>query len=65
MDALVLSFEVVIPIFILIGLGFALNKFKLFSQSILSALLKIIFMVLFPVMVFNNLYSATLMEALN
>jgi len=65
LNALNLSFEVVTPIFILIGLGFALSKLGLLRQESSSAMLKIIFTVLFPVMVFNNLQRATVMQTLN
>jgi len=62
---LLLSFEIVAPIFLLIFLGYFLKRIKLLSKSTIGTMNKILFNVLFPVLIFNSLYSATFEQAFN
>ena len=65
MEAILLSFQDILPIFVLVGLGFALKKIKIFNDGTLSTMTSATFKVFFPVMIFNNLYNATIKQALN
>ena len=56
MKELLVSFEIVVPIFLLIALGYFLKRIKLMSDDIITALNKLVFNVFFPVMIFNSLY---------
>ena len=65
MEAILLSIRVIVPVFILVGLGFLLKKIKVLNDGALSTMTSVTFKVFFPVMIFNNLYNATIEQALN
>lgn len=65
LEAVVLSFRVITPVFILIGLGFALKKLGLFDNDALKKMIGLTFKVFLSVMIFNNLYNTTIEQALN
>jgi predicted permease len=62
---LLISFEIVVPIFLLIALGYFLKRIKLMSDDITTALNKLVFNVFFPVMIFNSLYKSSFTQAFN
>ncbi len=62
MKGLFTSFEVVIPIFLLIALGYFLRKIKLLDGNTIEKLNNLVFNVLFPIMIFNSLYDASLSQ---
>ena len=62
MKGLFTSFEVVIPIFLLIALGYFLRRIKLIDGNTIEKLNKLVFNVIFPIMIFNSLYDASLSQ---
>ncbi len=62
MESLTLSFEAVAPIFLLMLLGYLLNKTKIVGKSVFDGINKLIFNVFLPVLLFNNIYSTKLDE---
>lgn len=65
MKELILSFEIVIPIFLLIVLGYFLKRIKLLKHEAMETMNKLAYYVLFPVMIFNSLYTAAFNQAFN
>lgn len=65
MEAIVLSFKVITPVFLLIGLGYLLKVLKLFDDDTLKKMVELTFKVFLSVLIFNNLYKTTIEQALN
>ena len=65
MENLILSFNIVLPLFLCIALGYFLRRIKLLKEDIVQALNKLTFKVFLPVYLFNNVYSTNLSEAWN
>ena len=62
MDSIKLSFEAVMPIFILMVLGYFIKKIKLADKKSLGVMNKLIFKIFLPVLLFNNIYKTQSME---
>lgn len=62
---LVIAFEAVTPMFIMLAVGFAIGKARMIDEHCIKNINKILFKVLFPLVVIQNLYGATLDEALD
>ena len=57
MQSLKLSFDAVMPIFLLMLLGYCLRTFKLADKENFDAMNKLVFKVFLPVLLFKNIYS--------
>lgn len=57
MDTFIFSLNAVLPIILVIGLGYFLKKIHLFDKSFLSVANKVVFKVALPVMLFVNIYN--------
>ena len=65
MNNLLLSFNVILPIFISIALGYFLRRIKLLNEESLDKLNGLSFKVFLPIFLFNNIYSTDLSSAFN
>ncbi|MGM9926875.1 MAG: AEC family transporter [Bacillus sp. (in: firmicutes)] len=65
MSNFILSLNVVLPLFLLIALGYFLNLIKLFDNHSLTVINNVAFRVFLPVMLFYNIYSTELDGVLN
>lgn len=65
MENLILSFNIILPLFLCIALGYFLRRIKLLSDETVQALNKLTFKVFLPVYLFNNVYSTNLSQAWN
>lgn len=57
MESLKLSFESVMPIFLLIALGYGLKRSRLVSDEVFGGANKLIFKVFLPILLFYNVYK--------
>ncbi len=58
MESLILSFEAVMPIFILMMVGYAIKRLKLADKKNFDAMNKLVFKVFLPTLLFYNIYNA-------
>jgi len=58
------TFTIVAPVFVLIGIGYALAKFKILKESASEALGQFVYVVAIPILVFRTLISADLSTGL-
>ena len=65
MENLILSFNIILPLFLCIALGYFLRRIKLLSDETVQALNKLTFKVFLPVYLFNTVYSTNLSQAWN
>lgn len=65
MNNLIISFNVVLPLFICIMLGYFLRQIRLYDAMALKQMNKLCFKVFLPVYLFNSVYSTNLTEAFN
>ena len=65
MKDLIFSANVVMPIFLLIMLGYALTRIKLWDESFLKTANNVCFKVFLPVLLFHNVASANIFEVFN
>ena len=65
MDNLILSFNVVLPLFVCIALGYALRLMQMLDEATQKKLNKLCFRVFLPIYVFNNIYTTSISEAFN
>ena len=65
MENLILSINVVLPLFLLMALGFVLNRMKLMTEPALTQMNNVTFRVLLPTLLFVNIYQTDLDSALN
>ncbi|MBE7049803.1 MAG: AEC family transporter [Ruminococcaceae bacterium] len=57
MDSLKLSFEAIVPIFILMLIGYVIKCFKLADKKSMDVLNRIVFKIFLPVLLFDNIYN--------
>lgn len=62
MESLKLSFEAVMPIFLLMALGYALRGLKFADKKTFDAINKLVFKVFLPVLLFYNIYKTDLSQ---
>lgn len=62
MESMKLAFEAVMPIFILMLLGYFIKKIKLSDKKNFDVINKLIFKIFLPVLLFYNIYSADMSE---
>lgn len=55
MAELLITFDIMLPLFLLLGLGWLLRRVGLMKEEIIPALNKLIFKLLLPVLLFNNM----------
>ena len=60
MENLILSFNVVAPLFLMMVLGYFLKYIKIFGQHTLDVMNKVVFKVFLPVLLFYNVYTTDL-----
>ncbi len=65
MENLIISFNVVLPLFICIMLGYFLRRIKMYDATALKQMNKLCFKVFLPIYLFNSVYSTNLTEAFN
>ena len=65
LDDLIFSANVVVPIFLLIMLGYALTRIKLWDEHFLKIANEVCFKCLLPVLLFYNVASANIFEVFN
>ncbi len=63
MENLVLSFNVVLPLFLNIALGYALRCLHMLDETTQKNLNKLVFKVFLPIYVFNNIYTTNIAVA--
>ena len=65
MENLILSLNVVLPLFLLIALGYVLKLFGMYETSTLKTMNKLVFKVFLPTYLFQSIYSTNLSVAFN
>ena len=65
MENLIISFHVVLPLFICIALGYFLRRINMYDEATLKKLNKLCFKVFLPIYLFNNVYTTDLADAFN
>ncbi|MDW5300154.1 MAG: AEC family transporter [Sedimentibacter sp.] len=65
MENLLFSLNVVSPIFLLMCVGAFLKKVKIFDDDFLVKANSFVFKILFPVLLFNNIYKSEIAEEVN
>ncbi len=65
MENLILSFEVVLPLFLCIALGYFLKRIKMVDTATLNVMTKLCFKVFLPIYLFHNIYTTDLSAAFN
>lgn len=65
MDNLILAFNVVLPLFLCILLGYFLSRTTLMDERTQKSLNKLCFRVFLPIYVFNSIYTTNISEAFN
>lgn len=65
MESLKLSFSAVMPIFILMAIGYFIKKIKLADKKSFDAMNKLIFKIFLPTLLFYNIYSTKSFEVFN
>ena len=65
MDNLILSFNVVLPIFLCILLGYFLRRIRMVDTPSLNVMNKLCFKVFLPIYLFNNIATTNLAAAFN
>ena len=65
MENLVLSFNVVLPLFLCIALGYFLRCVHMLEETTQKSLNKLCFKVFLPIYVFNSIYTTNISEAFN
>ena len=62
MENLIISINVVLPLFLLIALGYGLKRIRMYDEVTLKTLNKLVFKVFLPVYLFHSIYSADLSD---
>lgn len=65
MENLILSFNVVLPLFLCIMLGYFLRRIGMMDEPIRKSLNKLCFKVFLPIYLFNNIYTTDISAAFN
>lgn len=60
MENLIVSFQVIFPLFAMMALGFLLHKVKLFDTHTADTMNRITFRIFLPLLIFYNIYSTDL-----
>lgn len=62
MENLIISINVVLPLFLLIALGYGLKRIRMYDEVTLKTLNKLVFKVFLPVYLFHSIYSTDLSD---
>ncbi len=65
MESIKLSFEAIMPIFILMLIGYFIKKIKLADKKSLDVMNKLIFKIFLPVLLFYNIYNTKTADVFN
>lgn len=65
MENLILSINVVLPLFLTMALGYFLKLIGMFDKKLLDSMNNLVFKAFLPLLLFNNIYKTTLEGALN
>lgn len=65
MENLILSLNVVLPLFLTMALGYFLKLIGMFDKKLLDSMNNLVFKAFLPVLLFNNIYKTNLEGALN
>ena len=65
MESLIVSINAVLPVFLMIALGYLLRRIKLVDDDLVSRVNKLVFRVFLPIMLFNNIYTSDLKSVFN
>ncbi len=65
MDNLILSFTVIMPIFIMMVLGYVLKKVNVFDNDTIKRLNKSVFKAFLPTLIFYNVYTSEIADVFN
>ncbi|NLX65082.1 MAG: AEC family transporter [Clostridiaceae bacterium] len=65
MQYLILSFEVIFPIFFMLALGYSIRKFNLVTESGFNMFSRVTFYIFIPSLLFINIYKSDLTRSLN
>ena len=65
MENLLLSFNIVLPLFLCILLGYFLRRIRFFDDAVLKKMNACVFKVFLPIYLFNNVYTTDLSAAFN
>ena len=65
MENLILSFQVVLPLFICIMLGYFLRRIGMLEEPVVKSLNKLCFRVFLPIYLFDNIYTTDMTAAFN
>ncbi|MDU4890427.1 MAG: AEC family transporter [Clostridium sp.] len=65
MENLILSLNVVLPLFLTMALGYFLKLIGMFDKKLLDSMNNLVFKAFLPVLLFNNIYKTNLDGALN
>ncbi len=65
MENLILSLNVVLPLFLTMALGYFLKLIRMFDKSLLDSMNNLVFKAFLPVLLFSNIYKTNLDGALN
>ncbi|HHU89807.1 MAG TPA: AEC family transporter [Clostridiaceae bacterium] len=65
MQYLILSFEVIFPIFFMVALGYLIREFKLVTESGFSMFSRVTFYIFIPALLFVNIYKSDLTSSFN
>lgn len=60
LENLILSLNVVLPLFLMMALGYFLTRIKLFDSKVLKVMNNLIFKVFLPILLFMNIYNTDL-----
>ncbi|MGI6255191.1 MAG: AEC family transporter [Acutalibacter sp.] len=65
MDSLILSLEIVLPLFLLMAVGYIIKLTGLMNETSVKQVNKVIFKIFLPLLVFCNIYNTKLAESFN
>ena len=65
MDNMIISFNVVFPLFLIIALGYLLKKVNLWDDHTLKVMNNTVFKCFLPILLFYNVYKTNLQSGLN
>ena len=65
MENLILSFTVIMPIFLMMVLGYILKKVGIFDKQTIEKINKSVFKVFLPILVFYNVYTSEISDVFN
>jgi predicted permease len=65
MDTFIFALNAVLPIILLIGLGYILKRFGFFSEGFISVANKIVFKIALPALLFINIYAVDSIKDVN